>query len=153
MKQRRGIQPLQSMTGRPALAMAAPAMPATSAWEELVGNARSQVMMFQMMAPKRPAKTTKTSTWTVSIRPVPMVLATVVPKMKAATKLKKAAQATATVGERTRVETMVAMELAASWKPLRKSKTRATKMMKMMSVSMPKADCKPIKEYQGCAKG
>ena len=35
--------------------------------------------------------------------------------------MKKAAQATATTGERTRVETTVAMLLAASWKPLMKS--------------------------------
>ena len=55
--------------------------------------------------------------------PVPMVLATWVPRTKAATKLKKAAQSTATCGESTRVETTVAMELAASWKPFRKSKS------------------------------
>jgi hypothetical protein len=36
----------------------------------------------------------------------------------AATKLKKAAHATACMGVSTRVETTVAMELAASWKPL-----------------------------------
>ena len=46
--------------------------------------------------------------------PLPMVLATAVPKRKAATKLKKAAQITASLGERTRVETTVAMLLAAS---------------------------------------
>src|SRR5437667_2898219 len=65
-----------------------------------------------------------------------MVPATLVPKRKAATKLKKAAQMTAWAGVRTRVETTVAMELAASWKPLRKSKTRATKIMKMMRANM-----------------
>jgi hypothetical protein len=32
--------------------------------------------------------------------------------------LKNAAQATATRGDRTRVDTTVAIELAASWKPL-----------------------------------
>ena len=42
---------------------------------------------------------------------------TILPSRKA-TKLKKAAQTTASRGESTRVETMVAMELAASWKPL-----------------------------------
>ena len=56
-----------------------------------------------------------------------MVFATAVPKVNAATKLKNAAQMTATRGERTRVETTVAMEFAASWKPLRKSKLRATR--------------------------
>src|SRR2546426_6932321 len=63
-----------------------------------------------------------------SIIPLPKVLATAVPKVKAAMKLKNAAQTTAMRGERTRVETTVAMELAASWKSLRKSKVRATRM-------------------------
>ena len=58
--------------------------------------------------------------------PLPMVFATLTPPPNAATKLKKAAQATAMPGASTRVETTVAMELAASWKPLRKSKTSAT---------------------------
>ena len=37
---------------------------------------------------------------------------------------------TAFLGERTLVETIVAMEFAESWKPLMKSKTSATKTMK-----------------------
>ncbi len=45
-------------TLKPDLAMAAPAIPLTSAWEELVGSASSQVMMFQIIAPIRPPKTT-----------------------------------------------------------------------------------------------
>ncbi len=47
--------------------------------------------------------------------------------------MKKAAQTTAFCGERTRVETTVAIELAASWKPLRKSKTSATRMIRTIS--------------------
>src|SRR3954466_9707641 len=62
--------------------------------------------------------------------PWPMVCATAVPSRKAATKLKKAAQATARRGESTRVETTVAMELAASWNPLKKSKPSATTTMR-----------------------
>ena len=61
---------------------------------------------------------TQWSTTPVSTTPLPTVVATWTPKPNAATKLKKAAQATACVGVRTRVETTVAMELAASWKPL-----------------------------------
>jgi len=53
-----------------------------------------------------------------SIIPEPTVLATAVPNPNAAMKLKNAAQITALPGVRTRVETTVAMELAASWKPL-----------------------------------
>src|ERR1700727_213963 len=59
-----------------------------------------------------------------------MVWATPVPKMNAAAKLKNAAHRTAAIGDRTRVVTTVATELAASWKPLRKSKTSATPITK-----------------------
>ena len=45
--------------------------------------------------------------------------------------MKKAAQITAALGERTRVETTVAMELAESWKPLMKSKINATMTIPM----------------------
>src|SRR5262245_32484437 len=58
--------------------------------------------------------------------PWPIVWATAVPKRKTARKLKAAAQYTAMRGLSTRVETTVAMAFAASWKPLIKSKTRAT---------------------------
>ena len=48
--------------------------------------------------------------------PEPTVCATAVPNPNAATKLKKAAQTTALPGLRTRVDTTVAIEFAASWK-------------------------------------
>jgi hypothetical protein len=54
----------------------------------------------------------------MSTMPEPTVLATAVPNTKAAMKLKNAAHTTACPGDSTRVETTVAMELAASWKPL-----------------------------------
>ena len=54
----------------------------------------------------------------MSIMPEPTVLATAVPKVNAATKLKNAAHTTALPGESTRVDTTVAIELAASWNPL-----------------------------------
>src|SRR5262245_27207105 len=57
--------------------------------------------------------------------PVPIVAATFRWKSKKAMKLKKAAHTTAARGLRTRVETTVATELAASWKPLRKSNNSA----------------------------
>ena len=56
-----------------------------------------------------------------------MVLATAVPKKKAAIKFQKAAQATAVKGLRTRVETTVAMELAASCQPLENSNASVRK--------------------------
>src|SRR5215510_11379904 len=82
------------------------------------------------MAPRRPAKITSRVTTDRSIIPLPMVLATWVPSTKAATKLKNAAHRTARCGERTRVETTVAMEFAASWNPFRKSQVSATRMTK-----------------------
>src|SRR6185295_3720028 len=91
-----------------------------------------------------PAKTTSWLTTARSIIPLPMVLATLVPRTKAATKLKNAAQATALWGERTRVETTVAMEFAASWKPFRKSNVRATRMMKTTS---------PVAAVRGASSG
>src|SRR5579859_4993391 len=60
--------------------------------------------------------------------PLPMVLATAVPKTKAAMKFQKAAQATARKGVSTRVETTVAMELAASCQPLENSKIKVKQM-------------------------
>src|SRR6185503_3022315 len=57
--------------------------------------------------------------------PRPTVLATCNPKTRKAMKLKNAAHATAERGARTRVDTIVAMELGASLRPFRKSTTSA----------------------------
>ena len=81
------------------------------------------------MAPISPPRTTSELTTVMSISPEPIVLATAVPKTKAATKLKKAAQKTAAKGDSTRVETTVAIEFAESCMPLMKSKTSAIAMM------------------------
>jgi hypothetical protein len=70
---------------------------------------------------------------------LPTVFATLTPKPKAAAKLKNAAHTTACSGVSTRVDTTVAIELAASWKPLMKSKTSATKTMKTMRESTAQA--------------
>ena len=63
----------------------------------------------------------------VSTMPVPTTLATAVPE-RAPARFMSAARITALVGERTRVETTVAMALAASLKPLTKSKRTAIAM-------------------------
>src|SRR5690606_11307280 len=88
------------------------------------------------MAPSRPQKMTAVVSAAGSTTPVAMVAATWVPNTRNATKLKKAAQRTANRGDSTRVETTVAMELAASWKPLTKSKARATATTTMTKNSM-----------------
>src|SRR5688572_28415301 len=80
------------------------------------------------MAPINPPKMTADVTTSRSIIPEPTVLATAVPKPNAARKLNAAAQTTACPGVRTRVATMVAIEFTASWKPLMKSKIKATAM-------------------------
>src|SRR6266849_1170839 len=99
-----------------------------SAWEELVGRPRMRVIRFQKMAPNKPASKTFWSTISMWTMPLPMVLATAVPKTKAATKFQKAAQATARKGVSTRVETTVAMEVAASCQPFENSKTKVKPM-------------------------
>jgi hypothetical protein len=63
-----------------------------------------------------------------------MVLATPVPKIHSATKLKNAAHSTASRGDSTRVETMVAIELAASWNPLMTSNARAAAIVTTTTV-------------------
>jgi hypothetical protein len=78
------------------------------------------------MAPTRPANTTAIEMASCDTTSFAIVLATAVPKMRNATKLKNAAHATARRGDSTLVETTVAMEFAASWKPLTKSKPSAT---------------------------
>src|SRR6266571_2578735 len=127
--------PARTSPPNPAFTMAAPAKPPMSACDELVGSPQYQVMRSQTIAPMSPARITHWSTTLVSTTPLPTVRATPTPKPKAATKLKNAAHTTAWSGVSTRVETTVAIELAASWKPLMKSKTSATKMMKTTAVS------------------
>src|SRR6266508_4098012 len=99
-------------TLQPALAMPAPTTPPISACDDEVGRPSHQVVRFQAMAPTRPPNTTASLT-TFGSMIVPTVLATWVRKTAKAMKLKNAAQTTA------------AIELAASWKPLEKSKTAA----------------------------
>src|SRR3954470_21211930 len=112
------VQPEGMIAMKPALATAAPAYPPKSACEELVGRPAYQVKRFHAIAPIIPAKITASVTTLRSTMPLPTVLATAVPTRNAAAKLKNAAQITALPGESTRVETTVAIEFAASWKPL-----------------------------------
>src|SRR6185503_17500804 len=87
-------------------------------------------MTSHTIAPISPHSSTPnchfTSMSLMLMRSPPMVLATRVPNSANATKLKNAAQTTATPGESTRVDTTVAIELAASCHPLTKSNIRAT---------------------------
>ena len=118
-------KPDQTTARQPAFAAPAPTRPPISACELLDGMPSSQVTTFQTIAPQRAAKMTPAVTISGSMMPLPTVWATLRPKTKKATKLKNAAQNTASEGRNTRVETIVAMELAASCRPLRKSKKSA----------------------------
>src|ERR1039457_4347378 len=102
------------MDSQPALTTAAPAKPPIKAWEELVGRPEYQVKRSQAIAPMSAAKITVGSTTPGWMTPLPIVVATFTPKPKAATKLKNAAQSTASCGVKTRVDTTVAIELAES---------------------------------------
>ena len=117
-------RPARTRLPKPALATAAPASPPIRACEELDGIPPNQVIRFQVIAPTRAARITRASTLSGRTMPLPIVWATLTPNPNAATKLKNAAQTTACVGLRTRVETTVAIELAASWNPLMKSKSQ-----------------------------
>ena len=120
------VKPVQTAADNPALAMPAPTRPPIRACELDDGIPRPQVIRFQAMAPISAPKITCASMTLGSMMPVPMVLATCSPKNRKAMKLKNAAHSTAYCGRSTRVDTIVAIELAASCNPLRKSNSSAT---------------------------
>ena len=101
----------------PSATTAAPAIPPRSAWDDDVGRADHHVIRSHTIAPMRPAATRLIVT-TCESTPLAMFPATCVLKKRNATKLKNAAHTTAARGERTRVDTTVAIEFAASWNPL-----------------------------------
>ncbi|OPY16238.1 MAG: hypothetical protein A4E74_01962 [Syntrophus sp. PtaB.Bin075] len=108
------VMPFQTRTSVPPFTIPAPISPPISAWDELLGNPKYQVMRFQIMAALSVAKMSRLSIMRGSMMPVPIVLATGTPIKRKAIKLKNAAQRTAYFGESTRVETTVAMEFAES---------------------------------------
>src|SRR6185312_12840193 len=116
------MTPGQTIADNPAFAQPAPKSPPTSACEDEEGIPSPQVIKFHAMAPISAPKITCGSTMLVEMIPVPSVSATCSPKNKNAMKLKNAAHATAYCGFSTRVETMVAMEFAASCRPFKRSK-------------------------------
>jgi hypothetical protein len=110
-------RPLHTIEPSPALVTAAPASPPINACELLEGIPSHHVIKFQQMAPISAPNITAASTTSAATIPVPTVWATWRPKNKKAMKLKKAAHITAYCGRNTRVETTVAIELAASCRP------------------------------------
>src|SRR5262249_35866009 len=108
------IRPGATSDPKPAFTTAAPAKPPISACDDDVGRPQYHVMTSHTMAPASPARMTHSSTTAGTTTPLPTVVATCTPKPNAATKLKKPAHTTACSGVSTRVETTVAIELAAS---------------------------------------
>src|SRR5215510_8175648 len=121
-------RPLHTIEPSPALVTAAPASPPIKACELLEGIPHHQVNRFQQLAPINAPKITAASTTSAATIPVPTVWATWSPKNKKAMKLKNAAHMTAYCGRSTRVDTTVAIELAASCRPFKKSKINATEI-------------------------
>ena len=99
----------------PADARAAPTSPPMSACEDDDGNPKYQVIRFQAIAPTRAEKMRTRPSWPegVPMMPLPTVFATFV-EMKAPARLKAAAMASAMRGVSARVDTVVAIALAAS---------------------------------------
>ena len=83
------------------------------------------------MAPSNAASNTRVSTISRCTGPLPTVLATAVPNTNAAMKFQNAAHSTARNGVNTRVETTVAMELAASCQPFENSNASVRKTVKL----------------------
>ena len=108
------VMPLIMIELKPAFAHAAPARPPTRVWEELEGSPNRHVIRFHVIAAERAAAMTVRLMTSGLTTPLPMVVATFNGKITNATKLKKAAKATAVNGERTFVETTVAIEFAES---------------------------------------
>ena len=132
------VTPPHTMAPLPAAARPAPTIPPTSACELLDGSPAHQVMASQAMAPNRAANRTLPLIASSETMPVPIVWATCRPNTRKAMKLKKAAHNTATLGDRTLVDTTVAIELAASCNPFMTSNNSANAMRK---TTKPKPRC------------
>ena len=131
------LRPLQTIAPKPPFATPAPTMPPTNACELDEGMPASQVTMFHVIAPDSAPKMTASSIRSGETMPEPTVFATLKPKTKKAAKLKNAAHITAYCGFKTRVETIVAIELAASCRPFRKSNASATKIKNISETATP----------------
>src|SRR3954454_16801179 len=119
-------------------ASAAPTRPPMRACEDDEGRPKYHVTRFKTIAP---ATATNTTTRPCDVSGASMMLPTVLATLTDTSepaRLNTAARANAALGVRARVDTDVAMALAASWNPLVKSNPSATKMrMSSPSVSTP----------------
>ena len=128
--------PSHTSTANPAFATAAPTMPPMSACDDEVGSPRKNVKRLQRIAPTSAAKMRPIESTFWSTTSFAIALATWVPKIRNAAKLKNAAHDHREPGCQHPVDTTVAIELAASWKPLTKSNPSATRMTKQSASSL-----------------
>src|SRR2546421_7551088 len=101
----------------PGTSSVAPTSPPNRACDEDDGMPKYHVIRFHTIAPTRPAKTRPSPLTPLGglITPLPTVAATCPPRNDPI-RLPMAAMSSATRGVRARVETEVAIALAASWK-------------------------------------
>src|SRR6266702_3425201 len=132
----------------PAASPAEPMMPPMSAWLLDVGRPHSHVTRSHTIAPTTPPMMMAIEWWNaaslsgraftprmfVSMIPLPIVSAIAFVMKTIPTKLPAAAMATAFVGVRTFVATIVAIAFAASWNPLKKSNRKTTRIATMRIV-------------------
>lgn len=120
------MMPLKQSAAIPPFTTAGPISPPTREWEAETGIPRkvtSQSHRAEVMSPIATIGRVITSGLTT---PFPIVFATLSAKTNNAAKLKNAARRTAVLGFSTLVETIVAIEFAASFIPFRRSNIRAT---------------------------
>jgi hypothetical protein len=99
---------------QPLLATAAPTNPPTRVCEELEGSPSHHVARFHNIAATKAEAITVKLITSGFITPLPIVVATFKGKIRKATKLKNAAMLTAATGDKTLVDTTVAIEFAES---------------------------------------
>jgi hypothetical protein len=108
-------------------------MPPMSACDEDEGRPKYQVSRFHAIAPMSPEKTIGRVITFGSTMPLAIVAATASDR-NAPRKFSDAASATAMRGPSARVEIIVAIALAVSWKPFVKSNARPTAITTISSV-------------------
>jgi hypothetical protein len=124
------------MVAKPSATATAPTSPPIRAWEVLEGKPKYQVNRFHKIALVRAAMITALLIAAGSTTSLPIVVATATPKRKGPAKWAAALMSSAIRGETARDEIIVATMLLASWKPFRKSKTKAIAIMTIRRVGM-----------------
>ena len=133
------------------MARAAPTSPPTSAWLELDGIPRHQVITFQTTAPVSPAPTTVTSWPAGTLTIVAIVSATAAPRRSGPRRLQTAARTIACIGRATRVATSVAIAFEASWNPFVTANANAMAMASRnpVTVLLPTPGPRPADDSPG----